>query len=89
MGGRGRGSHQLGSHRHHQPAQHHRGFCPAWPTDAHKLQDLDWDTKEDVEEGGGGGEDKAVPGGRGRGILKLMGTGGVESAVKLGVGQEE
>ena len=26
---------------------------------------------------------------RGRGILKLMGTGGVESAVKLGVGHQE
>ena len=39
-----------------------------------------------MEEGGGGGEDEAVPGGRGRGILKLMGTGGVESAVKLGMG---
>ena len=48
-----------------------------------------WDTKEDVEEGGGGGEDKAVPGGRGRGILKLMGTGRVESAVKLGAGHEK
>ena len=54
------------------------------------MKDLDWDTKEDVEKGGGGGgEDKAVPGGRGRGILKLMGTGGVESAVKLGMGHQK
>ena len=35
------------------------------------------------------GEDKAVPGGRGRGILKLMGTGRVESAFKLGAGHEK